>query len=154
MKQVLVGCLVVFVLVILVAGGLFWYVFLHDLPTFTGAISAPSQVTAGDTFSFAVIASNPHPDAIELDSIDVADSFLAGFQVVLVEPKPLRTFQIPLTNQRSYGFDQRVEANGSATVTFTLRAVQKGHFSGDVDLCNPHQDFHTLVADVVVTGAD
>lgn len=43
-----------------------------------------------------------------------------------------------------------VQPGESLAVTFRLKSIAGGRFSGDVDICNPNQDFTTLFADVVV----
>lgn len=94
---------------------------------------------------------NSYDKPVTLDSVDVDDAFLAGFQVVTVVPEPSDTSHLSLGHQRTWAFGKVVPPKETLSVTFTLRAIAEGHFSGDVDVCNPSQDFKTVLADVVVT---
>jgi len=100
--------------------------------------------------AMSVTVTNPHAQAVTLDSIDVSKSFLSGFQVVAVDPAPTETYDIPFTDQRSWTFNHEVLPEQSLSINFELKAVQAGHFSGEIDVCNPNQDFRTLYADVLV----
>ena len=147
MKQIAIGCLaaVVLMAVFLTAVGL-WL--LRELPVLTPSISAPSVVQLDSELKLVVTASNSHTESIVLDSIDIDDSFLEGFQVVEIAPVPKDTMHI--FGMRSWEFGITVSPGESQEVEFTMKAVQEGHFSGDVDVCNPNQDFTTVIADVVV----
>lgn len=126
-------------------------IILRDKPALDAKLSVPAQVTLGSTASMVVSATNPHKQEVELNSIDIDEAFLAGFQVVSVVPEAKETSQIPIVNQRTWVFERKVPPGESLTVTFTLRAVAEGRFTGDVDVCNPSQDYKTHVADVVVS---
>ena len=150
MKKVVIGCLgaaVLFVVVVVVVGVVAWSFLFRELPVLDATISVPAQAALDSTVTLVVATTNAHKQAVMLDSIDIDDSFLTGFQVVSIDPQPTETAHMPLLNQRSWSF---AKPGGSFSVTFTLRAVVEGHFSGDVDICNPNQDFNTLLADVVV----
>jgi hypothetical protein len=123
---------------------------LNKSPALTATVSIPLEVELGVPFTMTVTASNPHEVPATLDSVDIDEAFLAGFQVLSVEPRATNTSHIPLANQRSWDFGQSVPPGGSATVTFTLRAVAEGRFSGDVDVCNPTLDWNTQLVDVIV----
>ena len=56
----------------------------------------------------------------------------------------------PQPYERSWDFESVIQPGDSLSVTFQLKPVTEGRFSGDVDVCNPNQDFRTLFADVVV----
>ncbi len=151
MKKALIIVLVTFLAVgaVLTVAG---FMFFREKPKLEASIEIPAEIALGSTVSLVVKVSNPHQKAVGLDSVDVADSFLAGFQVLSVEPKPTGTTHVPVLDQRSWDFGRAVPPGGKLTVTFTLKAVAEGHFSGDLDVCNPSQDFTTHVVDVVVKG--
>jgi hypothetical protein len=67
-----------------------------------------------------------------------------------VKPEPDDTSDIPFLDQRSWAFGRSIAAGERLEVTFSLRPIEPGHFTGDVDVCNPNQDFSTVYADVVV----
>ena len=114
------------------------------------ALSIPPEVQLDAPVTLVITATNTHEKAVTLDSIDIEDSFLAGFQVVDIDPPPEETMHLPFVNQRSWTFSRMLAAGEACSVSFTLKPVVAGHFSGDVDVCNPNQDFTTLFADVVV----
>ncbi|WP_182868295.1 hypothetical protein [Stieleria mannarensis] len=51
---------------------------------------------------------------------------------------------------RSWEFGDELDLGVSLQIRFTLLAVKEGHFSGDVDVCNPNQDFRIEIADAMV----
>jgi hypothetical protein len=121
-------------------------------PTFEVSVAVPTDIVAMEPFALGVDVKNPHGSAITLDSVDVDDKLLAGFQVVSVEPKPKDTMHVPVLNQRSWSFGTSLSVPAGATqrVTFNLRALNAGRFSGNVGACNPGQDCASTFADLVV----
>jgi hypothetical protein len=82
--------------------------------------------------------------------VDVDVTFLSGFQVVKIEPSPTDTFRIPVIDQRSWSFGRPVPSKGTTRVSFTLRPLKPGHYTGNVEVCNPNQDCTGAYADVAV----
>ena len=148
MKKFAIGC----VAVVLLAGviGVIFVVawFVHDKPMLDAHLSLPNKVALDAPLTMLITTSNSHPKAVTLDSIDIDDDLLEGFQVVSITPEPTDTMHI--LGQRSWSFGQRVKPGESLPVRFEMTAVVEGHFSGDIDVCNPNQDYHTLLGDVVV----
>lgn len=150
-KKVILGCLgATAIIAVAVAVGVWLWLF-RELPVLDATLSIEPEVELGSTVTMVINATNSHDKAVTLDSVDIDDAFLAGFQVVGVNPEPEGTTHLPIINQRSWEFGKRISPGKVFSVTFTLKAVADGHFSGDVDVCNPNQDFKTLLADVVVT---
>ena len=147
MKNLAIGCLGVALIAVLAISAVGIWLF-RELPVLDASLSAPSVVQLDSTFTVVVTTTNNHNEAIVLDSIDIQDSFLEGFQVIEVQPEPADTTHI--FNFRSWDFGSAVSPGESQEIRFTMKAVQEGHFSGDVDVCNPNQDFTTMIADVVV----
>ena len=153
MKKFLFGCLgVVALLGVLAAAGI-WYLFVHEAPQLDATLDVPSEVTVGVPFDLRVKMTNSHTRPVTLDSIDIDEAFLEGFQVQRVTPAARSTSRVPLLNQRTWAFDHPVAPGASHEVVFSLRPVRAGHRSGNVDVCNPSQDFRTLLADVVILDA-
>jgi hypothetical protein len=150
MKKTLLGGFGVALLIVVVGAGLIWLWLFRELPTLDATLSVPDEVRLDSSVDMIVIGTNPHKKAIALGSIDIDDSFLSGFQVVSIDPKPTDTNHVPVLNQRSWDFNKSIQPGQSFSVTFKLKGVIEGHFSGDIDVCNPNQDFKTLLADVVV----
>jgi hypothetical protein len=151
-KRVLIGCLALLAL-LAVAGvaGVLWI--LREGPQLASRVEVPAQVAAGESFTLSLVVSNPHPDPVTLDSVDVDESLLAGFQVLAVEPEPTHTDAIPFLEQRTWSFGRELPAAGELEVRFELRAVEAGRFSGNVEVCNPEQDCPGQFVDLVVTPA-
>jgi len=122
----------------------------ESMPLLGASLSLPSNAALDETVTMVVTVTNTHKEPVALDSIDVDNSFLEGFQVIEIIPKPKSTQNLYEYYQRSWDFSQDVAPGDSVAIQFRLKAVVEGHFSGDVDVCNPNQDFKTLLADVVV----
>ena len=146
-KNLAIGCGVFAVIgCCLLCGGVFW--FLREEPILDSTLSMPAVVSIDSEFEMVVTATNREQVPIVLDSIDIYDSFLDGVQVVNIDPEPSDTMH--LFFMRSWEFGNELAPGESLEVRFTFLAVKEGHFSGDVDVCNPNQDFSTEIADVVV----
>lgn len=150
MKRVAIGCLVAAGIVIGLGVAGIWFWLIRELPMLDASIELPLEAEPGTSISMTVTVINRHSGRVTLDSIDIDESFLSGFQVSRVNPKPVSTTRLPIIEQRSWEFGRVVQPGESLAVTFTLRPVMEGRFTGDVDVCNPNQDFRTLLADVVV----
>lgn len=150
MKKVIIGCLGAVAAVVAIAAVITWFWFFRELPTLDANLSMASEVEPGANIIMTITATNSHRKSVTLDSIDIDDAFLSAFQVVTVDPEPSTTSHVPFAQQRSWSFGKEVPPGGKLAVSFTFRAIAEGHFSGDVDVCNPNQDFKTLLADVVV----
>lgn len=150
MKKVLIGCLGTTVLTLVVLVAVVWYVVGRNLPVLEVAMSLPLEAEMESTVPMVIMATNTHNAPITLDSIDIDDSFLAGFQVVSIDPRPDDTSHLGICHQRTWGFGKPVAPGASLSVTFLLKPVAEGRFAGDIDVCNANQDFKTLLADVVV----
>ncbi|MHC5055050.1 MAG: hypothetical protein ACYTKD_10080 [Planctomycetota bacterium] len=152
MRTVL-GCLGAALLAAVVGVVLIWFCLIRELPKLDAKLSLAPEATLGSTATMVVVAKNPHEEPVTLDSIDIDESFLAGFQVISIDPEPTDTSNVPLLDQRSWSFGEEIAPGESHSVTFNLRPVSEGRFTGDVDVCNPSQDYKTLLADVVVKKA-
>ena len=119
-----------------------------ELPVLDAAVSVPQETTVYSELTMVVIATNNTDSDITLDSIDISDSFLDGFRVIDVQPQSKDT--MGLWGMQSWEFGRSVPPGQSVKVRFTLQAIQEGRFTGDVDICNPNQDFNTVIADVTV----
>ena len=152
-KIVVFGCLGASVFVILCAlcaGCSIWYLFILDLPNLDADLTLPPQIEIDETFDLIVTMNNPHNHNIILDSIDIDHSLLEGLQVLEIEPVPVGTDDYSFLNLRSWQFGKPVAPGEQVVVTFKMRAIYPGHYSGNVEICNPSQDCKTLFADVVV----
>lgn len=124
--------------------------YLSVKPTFDVSLVLPAEVVATEAFPLGVDVKNPHGSAITLDSVDIDDALLKGLQVISVDPKPKDTMHVPVLNQRSWTFGLSVPAGSVQRVTFNVRPLNVGRFSGNVGACNPGQDCASTFADLVV----
>jgi hypothetical protein len=147
MRSMTIGCFSVSAAAILGVAGLVIWMFV-DLPMLDASLSHPTIVQLDSTFNLCVSVSNSHNTVVTLHSIDIEDSFLEGFQVVSITPEDTDTMH--LLGMRNWDFGIRIDPGQSLDICFELKAVQEGHFSGDVEVRNPHHDDVTLVADIVV----
>ncbi len=123
---------------------------LPEEPTLDVRLSAPETVAVGEEFDLVLRTRNLHEEPIRLDSIDVDLAFLEGFEVLSVDPTPSDTMDI--FGQRSWSFTDSVPPGEGLDVTYRLKAVRPGHYVGDADVCNPAQDFTTVVPNIDVTA--
>jgi hypothetical protein len=150
MKKIFLGCLGATLLILLTGTAFIWFVLFRELPMLDATLALPTEAAVESPVDMVVTVSNPHSEAVTLDSIDVDAAFLEGFQVVGVEPEPKGTMLVPFLNQRSWEFGKVLQSGETHSVTFRLKSVMEGRFSGDIDICNPNQDYKTLLADIVV----
>lgn len=148
MKKLAIGCLGISLTGAMAIAIVGYFLFIRELPVLDASISVPWIVKLDSTLTLDVTGTNNHTDSIVFDSVDIEDSFLDGFQILDIDPEPDDTDHI--FDWRTWNFGYRVLPGESRTIRFTMKAVQEGHFSGDVDVCNPNQDFATVIADVVV----
>jgi hypothetical protein len=149
MKRVVIGCLVLLgVAGIAGVAGLLWI--LRERPQLQAEVRVSPEARAGESLPLILALSNPHAHPVTLDSIDVDQSLLAGFQVLSVDPAPTDSIALPLLDQRTWSFDRELPASGTLIVTFELRPVEAGRFTGNVEVCNPQQDCPGFFVDVLV----
>jgi len=153
MKRWILGCLAAAGLLTLASAAGCWYFFVREAPMLKAGLELPDRLEVGTAVAMVIRLSNPHTAAVTLDSIDVSDSLLEHFQVIAVEPEAKDSFHVPLIDQRSWTFSESVPAGGGFAVTFALVPIAPGHFTGNVDACNPTQDCRQTSVDVVVVPA-
>lgn len=119
-------------------------------PQLDAELRMPDEITVDQAFDLVVDLKNPHEKAVTLDSIDVDSALIKDFQVVKITPTPTDTMRIPVVDQRSWSFGKAVPSQGALQVSFTLRPLKAGHYTGNVEVCNPNQDCTSLYADIAV----
>ena len=147
MKKLMVAIgLLGFVMIVLLGAAVVYL--LHEEPTLDVRLSAPDEVTVGEAFDLTLITRNLHQEAIVLDSVDIEETFLEGFEVVSVDPTP--TEEQTIFWYRSWSFGHSVQPGETMEVTFRLNPLKPGHYVGDVDVCNANQDFTTVIPNIDV----
>ena len=130
--------------------------FLGQEPTLAVKLFVPEAINVGEEFNLVLRTENTHQEPLELHSIDIQVTLLEGFEVVSVSPAALETGDIEPT-YRTWTFERSVrsvEPGDHLPVTFRLKALQQGQFSGDIDVCNANRDYETVVARIHVTDAE
>ena len=123
---------------------------VFEFPTLNVDVTYPESVVSGDEFVVVIKTWNPHESTTTLHSIHIDDSFLAGFQLIDSKPEFNDTMHANIVAQRQWSYYLPVKEKAEATITLKFRAVMAGHFSGDLDVCNWHQDFRSVALDILV----
>ena len=100
------------------------------------SVNGPTDVIVGQTFELSLTVTNERPrKVLALSDVDIAEDYLAGFTVSIINPKPKSNKHVPIDNSRSFTFGVQIPPRASRTFTFTLRAEKPGLYRGDVDIC-------------------
>jgi hypothetical protein len=98
-------------------------------------VSAPLNVSVGDEVIIEVTVQNTTASALVLDSVDITSNYITGIAILRSEPAYSETFHIPVVDYESYTLQHNVPPHESVTVRFYGQAVNKGDYSGGVDVC-------------------
>jgi hypothetical protein len=109
-------------------------------PSLVSTVYVPAEVEVGEPFAMRIVAYNPHPEEVQLHSIDIDESFIDAFEVLAIEPRPTDSTRIPLLDQQSWFFERDVQPGDSLEVTFTLSPLRVGVPVGNVEICNTAVD--------------
>lgn len=108
----------------------------------------PGTVESGSEFQLEIQVANERSGRpLKISSIDVSEEYLNGFTVVSCEPA--YTSSYTSFGSRTFEFDVAIPAGETNWFVFTLRSHRKGHYTGDVDVCEGVL-LLTHVADTVV----
>ncbi len=127
-----------------------WCFLFKEGPLLNAKLSLPLEAKLGSSTTMTITATNDHTKPIILGCIDISDSFIAGFQVILIDPQPVDTFHISLFNMRSWEFAKIVPPGESIIANFELKPVSEGRFMGEIDICNTNENYKALYADIIV----
>lgn len=113
--------------------------FLNDPPPFSVTIDAPPETSVGETITLNLQVSNPTDEQLQLGSIDLYDSLLAGFTIVKIHPEPTErehTFDFS-----TFYYSKSLNPGEAFSITLDLEATKPGIWTGDVDFCTPSEEF-------------
>ncbi len=96
-------------------------------------VIAPDTVQVGNSFSMLVRIRNLAGKTQTLDSVDIADEYLAGVQIQGSDPAFFESYAI--FGHQSHTFQIPIAAGTELIVQFRAAAAQAGDFSGTVDVC-------------------
>ena len=83
-------------------------------------VAAPESATLGQTFVIRVSVQNLTAEALVLDSIDVAQGYLAGIDILGADPTFSESFPLPFGGVQSYTFERDIPANQTLMMIPTL----------------------------------
>lgn len=129
--------------------GGYWLV-TRDAPPFAVDVDHPDVVEVGETLTVKVTVMNDGTKDLKFAELDLYDTFLDGFEVVAVSPKPK-------TKERffgifTYGFSRTLKPAESFGIEFELRAKEAGLWTGGVDVCTPTQNYVSEYAEIEVVA--
>jgi kynurenine formamidase len=114
------------------------------------SVDAPSSVVQGESFVIRISVENLTGEAMVLDSVDVAEGYLAGIDVLEADPAYSESFSLPFGGVQSYAFDQEVPAEQTLIDRLTAQGKTTGEFSGAIDVC-VDSGIHCLTFDTRTT---
>lgn len=128
-----------------------YWLFTRDAPTFAVSVEHPDVVEVGETLTLKVTVANDGAKDLKFAELDLYDTFLDGFEVVAISPKPKskdRTFGIV-----TYGFSRKLKPAESMAIEIELRAKEAGIWTGGIDACTPTQNYVSDYAEIEVVDA-
>lgn len=129
-------------------GATAWFYMYDAPPKFYVEMEYPDTVAIGEEFDLVFEVLNRDSGSRTLNSIDMHDDFLGGFEVVSMTPSP--GSREDLWGYRIFNFDESIKSSNTLTVTMRLRAETVGYWSGDVDFTNPLENYVTRVPEIEV----
>lgn len=98
-------------------------------------VAAPESATLGQPFVIRVSVQNLTAEALVLDSIDVAQGYLAGIDILGADPTFSESFPLPFGGVQSYTFERDIPANQTLIVRLSAQGKTTGEFAGPIDVC-------------------
>lgn len=129
-------------------GATAWYFTYDAPPKFYVEMEYPDTVVVGEEFDLVLEITNRDAGSRTLNSIDVHEDFLGGFEVVSISPSPGSNED--MWGYRIFNFDESIKASDSLIVTMKLRAKSVGFWSGDFDFTNPLENYVTRLPEIEV----
>lgn len=138
MRRVLIGLAALGVLVPVALIALVVFLEIYAGPELSVEVSMPDVVSAGKPFRVQFQLSNPHDEAVTLDSIDVDNSVIENFRVVSVTIVPTDTNDA--FGQTSLYFEHQIGPGQRDIVEFELTGESAGMFQLAFEVCNAFLD--------------
>lgn len=120
-----------------VLGGIYLWQSIQEPSGVDISVDSPIQAALGEPVVITATISNPSDSSLEINSIDIAQSFLDGVLVTRVDP-PYESSEVydfvgyPFT---SYYFYTNIQPGETQVITLYGEAIREGDFSGDLDVC-------------------
>jgi len=120
----------------------------------TVKVDAPLRVVEGQDFPVVVTVTNTAGRAQTLNSLDVADAYIAGIAITSSTPPFTDSMHVPIDNTWSYEYMLDIPAGGEVQVTLNASALKVGDFNGDIGACiNSDSNFLSMPVRTVVSKA-
>lgn len=135
---IVVGCgtlCIIAAVLALVAGGAFYRWLVQEPENVTMGVDAPVSVIKGEPFTIEVRVENLAAEPQMLDSIDIAEGYLAGIAIRSSDPPFLESYSLPVVDFRSYTLGQSIAAGETLVVRFDAVGLQAGDYAGEIDVC-------------------
>jgi hypothetical protein len=124
---------------------------LEDPKNIVVNIQSPSFVNEKEDFNIIVTVENTDEKPQKLVSLDIADSYLESISITNSEPQYKSNYHVPIDNTRCYEYHIDIPANGKQIVKLTAVALEKGDYSGDIDICiNSEMNFLSMQLRTIV----
>lgn len=108
---------------------------LEDPKNIVVDIQSPLFVNEKEEFNIIVTVENTAENPQKLVSLDIADSYLESISIINSEPQSKSDYHVLLDNTRCYEYYIDIPADGKQIVKLTAVALEKGDYSGDIDIC-------------------
>lgn len=128
------------------AGALIYTIFTRTPPDLQVEVTAPEKVQIGESLKMKIEVTNPTGERVALNSIDIYDELLDGFEITAIDPKPH-------SRRSTGGFASFYFSPGKSDrfiVTMDLRAKKAGSWGGDIDCCTVWENFVTYYTEITV----
>ena len=130
-----IGCVVVGGIVTAVAAVLFVGRVAEGPQDVEITVNAPLKVARDEEFTIEVQVRNTSSKQRLLDSLDLADEYLAGVAIRSSEPPYRDSMHVPIDNSYSYEYRTPIPPGGTVAVRFRAQGLKAGDHTGDVDVC-------------------
>jgi hypothetical protein len=129
-------------------GATAWFYMYDAPPKFFVEMEYPDTVVSGQEFDLVFEIENRDSGSRTLNSIDMHDDFLGGFEVVSITPSP--GSREDLWGYQIFNIDESIKSSDTLNITMRLRAETVGFWSGDVDFTNSLENYVTRVPEIEV----
>jgi len=112
-------------------------------------VDMPRKASVGDEIDLRVLIKNTRESKkFVIDTLDIGDKFIDGFEILSIEPKPSEIDTSYDTTTLEYPIS--IAAGDQLDIVLKLKAKASGVFIGDVDVWEDNDDFLTRYAQCVV----
>lgn len=147
MKKFLAGFIsgILVTLFLAISLPLFW-----SGPVLDVDVSFPESIKITDSFDLIINAKNPHSEVVELDNIDIPESFFESFEVISVSPQAISGSPVGGMGTRTWYFEIDVQPQEETTVIYKLKPLKQGQHVLELEVCNATEDGSQVAKPITV----